>query len=466
MDKLINQFKAITNLCRNENEGKGYDSNQEDSIEKQNTQKNNEINDNDQTNIQNDVKMDVKECESMKNSQSLSDENQTQQQQNYNQNQSPNHVLTINSHKQFTQKLTESQNFPSQSQKSISRSVMYKSQEKQNFDDYCNQNYPEYQNQQQVYYQNEANPSLFNFQNRANQYLGNYQQQANQNLNNYGNQTNYMQSQIRFQDSPKRSTPIIQHIDQNQNFYQQQKYNLQYNQQNFQEKKETSQNSIIQSQQTQNKKIKILQMPNHVNQNNYNQTPIYPPQEFQNFNNYQQINLINNESQRQNQIRQTNQSFNSFNSQITITNYQSCADNISYAQTQVVKCTYCGKDVQKQYIQLNCQHFFCSDCLKEFLKNQSKQPDCYAYKCLCQSIIKLQVLFKDKDKDREVIILKEKLINNQLNTLRLNIQQKYQLKTCCNKQCSFFVIIQQNLEQKYFYCSQCLERQVQVQLNQ
>ncbi|CAK87634.1 unnamed protein product (macronuclear) [Paramecium tetraurelia] len=437
----------------------GNDSKQGDPIEKQNNQKHNKRNEenyNDQANSESDAKSDVKTSGSKKNSRSSSAEKQTQQQQNYNQNQSQDQgqVLKIESDKQFIQKSTESQNLPSQSLQHISKIVMEDYQKEQNKDNYINQIYSYNQTNEQLKQNlNQANQNLCNSQNQDTQSLHNSQNQAYQNLNYYRNQT---QSQIRCQNSPKRSIPYNQRMDPNQNIYAQQINDQQFNQQNFQG---PSLNTIY-FPQFENKKIKILHNANqNANQNIY-QPPTYQMQEFENVNNYYKINNNKNESQLQSQVRQSNQSSNNQNSNIQNSNFYNCQENLSYAQTQLVKCFYCSKDVHKQYIQLNCQHFFCSDCLKEFLKNQSKQPNCYAYKCLCSCVIKLQVLFKEKEKDGEVTMLKEKLINNQLNALRKNIEQKYKLKTCCNIQrCSFFVILQQNLDQKCFYCPQCLERQ-------
>ncbi|CAD8180045.1 unnamed protein product [Paramecium pentaurelia] len=335
-----------------------------------------------------------------------------------------------------------------------SQSPKIKNQQNQLF----NQNQSENQNLESVFYsvQVQQKPQNFKPNSQSNIFKSqSFLDQKNQNLNYRESQINNQYPQNRIQQSTIILSPnkCIQQIQINKSLDFQQSY---ISNQPFNNK--SINNSQPFYQETSNKQ--------HWNYNiidEENNNKIYNSQQFYQHN-YQPNDNIQNNFYETSQLKKSNKTFDSFNSSQVLTEYQSCQDDLqSKAHTKQVKCEYCKNDINIQYFLLKCQHFYCQDCLKELLKNQSKV--CYVYRCNCKKEIKLQLLFEKKDKQVET--LKEKMLINQINALRVNLEQKqqYQLKNCRNKHCSFFTIIQKDLDQKYFYCPQCLDKQSDNSLN-
>ncbi|CAD8084118.1 unnamed protein product [Paramecium sonneborni] len=129
----------------------------------------------------------------------------------------------------------------------------------------------------------------------------------------------------------------------------------------------------------------------------------------------------------------------------------------SKVKTIQVRCFYCQNEIYQKYTQLQCQHFYCNDCLKELLRNQSLQKDRIRYQCNCSKTINLQLFIFERDKI--INLLNEKLNINQINILQQQIKKQKTVKNCRNKHCQFFVIMRDDLNKEYFYCPLCLEKQ-------
>ncbi|CAD8081184.1 unnamed protein product [Paramecium primaurelia] len=351
--------------------------------------------------------------------------------------------------------LLQSTNFNAQENQNMKnpqpQSPKIQNQQKQLF----NQNQSENQNLENLFYsvQIQQKPQNFTPNSQSNIIKNqSFLEQKNQNLNYMESQINYQYPQNRIQQSTITLSPnkCNQQTQINKSLDYQSSYISNISNQQFNNKYINLQPYY---QETSNKQH---QNQNIIDEESNNKSFIF--QKFDQHNNYQPNNNFQNNFNQNSQLKQSNQIFDSFNSSQVLTEYQSCQDDLqSKTQTQQVKCIYCKKEINIQYFLLKCQHFYCQDCLKEILKNQSKRDDCYVYRCICLKEIKLQLLFEKKD--RQVQTLKEKMLINQINTLRVNLEQKYQLKQCRNKHCSFFTIIQKDLDQKYFYCPQCLDKQ-------
>ncbi|CAD8108531.1 unnamed protein product [Paramecium sonneborni] len=124
--------------------------------------------------------------------------------------------------------------------------------------------------------------------------------------------------------------------------------------------------------------------------------------------------------------------------------------SISQAISSIQSCFFCQKYIGGITIFLNCSHAYHEDCLQSLFFSQL-QLQIPILSCLCGYSQQQKTLQHFSDVNFGTL-LKQKLLINQVK----EIAKRYQIEKCKTVACSFYFILDNNIQKKVAYCPQCL----------